>query len=560
MKKKLLSVISIVMVLLTVMSTFAVIQASALTVTIDDAPVFKSISATCTSVTINWEEHDDIELQFLVYRSFTGKAGTWKKLATTKAGATSYTDKTVAPNTTYVYTVKAYYKGADGTTYLSDMSGKHTVKTVLAKPVFTLCGNGGKGVVMKWDARSDASGFIIYKSTTGKAGSWSRIKVVNSNKAGTLTDTKVDIGKTYYYCIKATKTIGDKLYASASSKAYKMVIMDVAVPKNLKVAASEEGVRFTFDKVLGTAGYLIYRSETGKAGSWTKIATTKSNNTTGYVDTTAEEGKVYYYTAKSYKTVNGKTTYSNSAKAVSVINLVTLPEIKFEPAEITFNDYYEEISVKLSATGMDEDDEIKIFIDNTEITELLLNNEEAYEKFLKKAKFLYTVDEKKSTDDTLVLVIFRIAPGTGTLRVEHADYKDVYAELKVNCPELDFDKDVETIVLNAEAGFEAIANAIDLLEEAANATSGKDAIISRAKIQLTGAKSSLENAKLLLAKYEKEYSKYDSYKTDVKAVEDSLKAVNNALEDISGDTVAESNIRDAIRELDDLVDDLVTEI
>ncbi len=547
MKKKILSVISIVMVLLTVMSTFAVASAAGKTVTVD-APEVTSIKATCTSVTIKWEEHNDEDMTFLVYRSATGKAGTWKKLAQTKAGATSYTDKTVAPGKTYVYTVKTYLV-YDGVTYLSEMSGKHKIKTGLEKPVFALCGNGGKGVVMKWDARSDASGFIIYKSLTGKAGSWSRLKVVNSGKAGTYTDSKVEIGKTYYYCIKATKTIGGKTYASPSSKAYKMVIMDVAVPENLKAIAKKDGVYFTFDKVPGTAGYYIYRSETGQAKTWTRIHETKSNNTTGYVDTTAEEGKIYYYTVKSYKTVNGKTKASASAPKVRIMNLAVVPEITFEPAEVTFKDYYEEIPVKLTIKNMYESDNVVVYIDGTRITDEMLEDEAQMLALMEKVCFFYTVDEEASTDDTLVLNVFRLAPGNGTLKVEHARYSDIYAELKVNCPEIPYDADIDKIIENADNGIEAVVNAEQLLEDALKATEGKDALIQKAKGLLEASKGYLEAANVIIDKYATEYDKYTDYKADAKLIDDYADAVNDAIADLSGETIAESNIRDAIREL-----------
>ena len=386
MKKKLISVLSFIMVLITVVSSVEIASAAS-TVTVP-APEVTELKATCTSVTIKWEEHNDEDMTFLVYRSATGKAGTWKKLAQTKAGAVSYTDKTVQPGKTYYYTVKSYLV-YDGTTYLSDMSGKHKIKTGLEKPVFSLCGNGGKGVVMKWDKRNDASGFIIYKSTTGKAGSWSKLKVINSGKAGSYTDSKVEIGKTYYYCIKATKTIGDKLYASPSSKAYKMVIMDVAVPQNLSAVAKDDGVYFSFDKVPGTAGYYIYRSETGVAKTWTKIATTKSNNDTTFADRTAEEGKIYYYTAKSYKTVNGKTKASASAPKVRVTNIENAPQITFDSAEITFDNFYGVISVKLSFKNMAEDDKVRVYVNGKEFTDEIAEDEAKSAEFFKNVNFIF---------------------------------------------------------------------------------------------------------------------------------------------------------------------------
>lgn len=547
MKKKLLSALSMVMVLLMVVSTFAVAVSAAGDTVRVPAPEVTELRATCTSVTIKWEEHNDSDMTFLVYRSATGKAGTWKKLAQTKAGATSYTDKTVAPGVTYVYTVKAYLV-YDGTTYLSDMSGKHTITTGLEKPVFSLCGNGGYGVVMKWDARSDASGFIIYKSTTGKAGSWSRLKVVNSGKAGSYTDTEVEIGKTYYYCIKATKTIGGKTYASPASKAYKMVIMDVAVPQNLKAVARTDSVVFSFDKVLGTAGYLIYRSETGAAGTWTKIHTTKSNNDTAFSDTTAEEGKIYYYTVKSYKKVNGEYTYSASAPKVRVTNLAVVPEITFEPSKITFNDYFETIKVNLTIKNMDEDDNVVVSIDGNRITDDVLNNEEKLAALTEKLSFIYTVDEKASTDDTLVLEIIRLQPGEGTLKVEHSRYSDIYAELKVSCPEVSYDKDAEKINSDLELGIEAALQAENLLNDAKD-TDDKTALLDNAKKQLSAAKGYLDSAKSLNDSYKADYEKYETYKALTKIIDDYADAVADALEDVSGETITDSNIKDAIREL-----------
>ena len=460
MKKKIISMLSLIMALLMVASS--VVVASAANTVKVAAPEVTEIRATCTSVTIKWEEHNDEDMTFLVYRSATGKAGTWKKIAQTKAGAISYTDKTVDPGKTYVYTVKSYLV-YDGTTYLSDMSGKHTIKTGLEAPVFSLCGNGGKGVVMKWDKRNDASGFIIYKSTTGKAGSWTKLKVINSGKAGSYTDSAVEIGKTYYYCIKATKTINGKLYSSPSSKAYKMVILDAAVPQNLLAVAKDDGVYFSFDKVPGTIGYHIYRSETGKAGSWTRLGTTTSNNDTTFADRTAEEGKIYYYTAKSYKTVNGKTKTSASAPKVRVTNVENAPQITFDYEEIKFDNYYETISVKISFKNMAEGDSVR-YVNGKEFTDEIAEDSAKAEAFFKDVNFIFEENEDKSTDDTLVIDITRVAPGEGTLKVAHSKYSDIYAELKIKAPELDYDKDFKTFAEEVEEGRKLTKTAKGLLE------------------------------------------------------------------------------------------------
>lgn len=466
-----------------------------------------------TSVKLEWSDHNDSTYQYLVYRSPSGKKGTWTKLTTTKAGTRSYTDKTAVPNKVYYYTVKSYYYNPSSKLKLvSQMSTVWKVSTEIYRPVFTLVGNGGKGVVLKWDIDKDINGVAIYKSTTGKAGSWTKIKVIGNNKTKTYTDSKVEIGKTYYYCYKVYKTVNGKNYYSQSSKAYKSTILDVSVPQNLKATPVDSGVKLTYSKSLGTIGYLIYRSDTGKAGSWKKIATTKSNNTLEYIDKTAVRGKTYYYTIKSYKKVSGEFFYSASAKGVKVLNDTSRPVFKFSSNEITFNSFYDEQRVIFSFKNVNENDSIRIFYNNIELTEDFINDEKAVEEFVSNCDFFYYVEEDKISYDSLSLCIYRLGPGGGTLRFQHSKYDDVYAEIKVNCPEVDFDKDRLLIYENIDSFYENVDKAWKTLEatkEMSDDTAiGKE--VKRAKEYLYEADDCLIEARYILNEY-KYYSGNDEY-------------------------------------------------
>lgn len=548
MKKKIFSVLSLVLAFITVFSSFVIANAETVKV---EAPVVTEISATCTSVTIEWEEYNDDDMKFLVYRSTTGKAGTWKKLTTTKSGARSYTDKTVAPGKTYYYTVKAYFVGKDGTTYLSDMSGKHKVTATLAKPEFSLAGNSGEGVLLKWDTRNDASGFIIYKSTTGKSGSWSRLKVVNSGKAGSYTDSKVEIGKTYYYAIKAIKSIGGKDYSSPSSKSYKIVIKDVEVPKNVKAIAKDEGIYFSCDKVLATKGYIIYRSETGKAKTWEKICTTTSNNTTTYLDKTADPNTVYYYTAKSYKILNGKTIASKAGPAVRVSE-VTMPTVKFEPAEVTFKSPYEVVDLKIVTTDFKTSDKPVISVDGERVTDAQLKDVDLFKEAFEKAKFTINLVEEK--DGVITLKLEREDIGEGKITVEHPRYDEIKAEIKVNCPETELDKSLKKIDENVETAEGLAENAIKILDDALKTTDNKDQV-AKANELLTEAKNLLDSSVLLMRSYEDENKTFEEYKEDLKELEWCLDKVTLALKSITGDKIKTTDIERAIEELESIVED-----
>ncbi len=539
MKKKLVSMLCVIITLMIVLSSLSVCAGAMDSMYPDAAPSLRVSEVNFTSVKLEWSERYDSTYQYLVYRSPSGKKGTWTKLTTTKAGVYSYVDKSVVPNQKYYYTVKSYkYIPEYKMKLVSRMSTVWQVSTQIPRPVFTLVGNGGKGVVLKWDIDKEMNGVVIYRSMTGKAGSWTKIKTINNNKTKTYTDSKVNIGETYYYCFKVYKTVNGKNYYSQASKSYKSTILDVSVPQNLKAVPRDDGIMLTYSKSLGTIGYMIYRSETGKKGTWTKLTTTKSNNTLSYLDNTAVSGKTYYYTIKSYKTVNGETYYSNPAPSVMVVNDVAPPELSFVTGDsVTFTNHYEEIPVTLSFKNINNEDALKIYIDEFEISDVDKYSEAELEKFFSECKFLYDVDEEKSTENELALIIYRVAPGMGTLKFE---YNDASAELKVNCAEFDFDTDLEKINDNYEKALVLAYDAAVLLADGID--SQKYATIvengTQARAKLDDALVCLDEVKKLLDAHKEEFGTYSRYIAEVNLIDDAIETFKNARErlaDVSED-------------------------
>ena len=528
MKKKVKSIICIVLSLITIvmMSSAAYAYPS---MRPDAPPSLHVTEVDYTSVKLEWSDHNDSTYQYLVYRSPSGKSGTWTKLATTKAGASSYTDKTVVPNKVYYYTVKAYkYYSAQKVKFVSDMSKVWKVSTEIYKPVFTLVGNGGNGVVLKWDIDKEMNGVVIYRSQTGKSGSWTKIKTIKDNKTKTYTDSNVKIGETYYYCYKVYKTVGGKDYYSTASKSYKSTILDVTVPQNLKAVPIDSGVRLNYSKVPGTIGYMIYRSDTGKSGTWKKIATTKSNNTLEYIDKTTVEGKTYYYTIKSYKKVSGEFFYSASAKTVKVVNEVAPAELSFGTQEsVNFTSYYEEIPVTLNFKNVNEQDAFKIYIDEFEVSDIDNFTDAQYENFINNCKFMFEIDEDKTTDGELALVLYRVAPGTGTLKFA---YKNAEAVLTVNCGEFEYDKDAAVIAESYAMAIDCAYEAGLLLEEALESQKSQTAIAKgvEAREILAKALPYLENAKALLESHRKEFTGIKRFHEEINAIDEAVRLISYA--------------------------------
>ena len=129
-----------------------------------------------------------------------------KKIKTVTS--TSYTVSKLKSGTTYKFTVKPYTKSGSKTVY-GNSSKTLVTSTNPATVSFKLTG-GSKKATVKWSKVTGASGYKIYCKTS-ENGSWKSLKAVN-NKTTSFTKTGLIKGKTYYFTVKAYKTLNGKVY------------------------------------------------------------------------------------------------------------------------------------------------------------------------------------------------------------------------------------------------------------------------------------------------------------------------------------------------------------
>mgnify|MGYP000569644580 CR=1 FL=1 len=74
----------------------------------------------------------------------------------------------------------------------------------------------GKKVLLKWKKVSGVTGYEIYRAE-GYFGKYKKIKTVTKATTTSFTNTKLKKGKSYYYKIRAYKTVdGKKVYGDYS--------------------------------------------------------------------------------------------------------------------------------------------------------------------------------------------------------------------------------------------------------------------------------------------------------------------------------------------------------
>ena len=172
----------------------------------------KVSSTAYNKVTLKWTAVSGAT-SYAVYRS-TSKNGTYKRIGT--ATKNSFSDTSVKTGTKYYYKVRAIIK-VDKTNIYSAYSSAVSATPALAKATVKSVTASGKTVNIKWSKVSGASGYAIYQASS-KTGSLKRIKTVKSGST-TAFATKVSKSGTYYYVVKAYRTVGSKnVYGAASSR------------------------------------------------------------------------------------------------------------------------------------------------------------------------------------------------------------------------------------------------------------------------------------------------------------------------------------------------------
>jgi LCP family protein required for cell wall assembly len=247
---------------------------------------------------------------YVLYRA-TSKTGTYTAIKDTNS--TSITDTKLYAGTTYYYKVKAYTKIGEkevDSNYSSVVSAKpepaiKTQPSVTAVPAFY------NSIKVTWGAVEGASGYVLYRATSNTG----NYTPVTSTTSTSITDAKLNNGKTYYYKVRAYAAVGaSEVYSNYSSAvSAKLIPATQTQPSVTAVPDTKNSIKITWGAVEGASGYVLYRS-TSSTGDYTPVTSTTSTNIT---DAKLYSGTTYYYKVRAYTTVGATEVYSNYSSVVN---------------------------------------------------------------------------------------------------------------------------------------------------------------------------------------------------------------------------------------------------
>ena len=165
------------------------------------------------SLTISWNKINNVT-GYKVYR-YDVKTESYKLIKTiSNASTTSYTNSKLTSATKYLYKVRSY-KIVNNKTHNGDYSSSLAATTKPPTPTVKLTSPSTKKIKLTWtNINSRTTGYNIYMATS-KNGTY---KNIGSTSNKSFTKGSLTKGKTYYFKVRAYRTIdGKKVYSSYSS-------------------------------------------------------------------------------------------------------------------------------------------------------------------------------------------------------------------------------------------------------------------------------------------------------------------------------------------------------
>ncbi|MCC8076448.1 MAG: S8 family serine peptidase [Clostridiales bacterium] len=268
-------------------------------------PTLSSVSNTTSGVKVTWKAVTGAA-QYRVCRKASGESK-WTRIGVTTS--TSYTDTTAVSGTTYQYTVRCL--SADGSTYTSSYNSTGLrIKYLTAGKISSLT-NTSKGITVKWSKVKGASGYYVYRKTSG--GSYKKIATVKSGSTVSYSDTAVKNknGTTYVYAVRPY--YGSTLGSYTGKTTVRLTGVCISSLKNVKT----KKMTVKWGKNSKATGYQIQYSTSSSFSSY-KTVTVTSYKTVSKTISSLTKGKKYYIRVRAYKTVSGTKYYSAWSKTKNV--------------------------------------------------------------------------------------------------------------------------------------------------------------------------------------------------------------------------------------------------
>lgn len=196
-------------------------------------PALREYKVTANSATLSWKPVSGA----IGYRVYRKVGSNWAKVKT--LSGTSYTEKGLAPYSTYQYKVKAYKKKS-GKTFWGKASRVQTVTTLPEAPKFKTFSATKDSIRVNWQCVK-CDGYQLYMSENG--GAYTKVATVKGASVGTYKIKNLKSGTKYTFKLRAYGRRADTngVITSAMIKKSKSTQSSVVKPEYGTVTYEDKG-------------------------------------------------------------------------------------------------------------------------------------------------------------------------------------------------------------------------------------------------------------------------------------------------------------------------------
>ncbi|MDO5410593.1 MAG: fibronectin type III domain-containing protein [Lachnospiraceae bacterium] len=220
-------------------------------------------AASYSSIHLSWKKGETGVSGYKIYQA-ESKNGSYKRIKTiTDPKTTSYVKKKLTIGKNYYYKIISYTTVNDKNYYGDYSSIIKAVPSVIASKIQTIKLAGITKAELTWEKVPGAHGYVIYRASS-KDGTYKKIGAVKSSKKFTYTASGMKNGRTYYFKVKAYRTVKEKNYYGPAS-AIKRKLMN-------KLGYAGEPYESRCNRIWKTDHYKDYTSSKAASKDMTKIS------------------------------------------------------------------------------------------------------------------------------------------------------------------------------------------------------------------------------------------------------------------------------------------------
>ena len=263
------------------------------------------------SIKVNWNKVEDAD-GYEIYTSTSNDGKYTLKSTIVDNNTTNIKISGLNTSTTYYCKIRSYKINKNEKIY-GDYSAVVSAKPTLLKPTVKTEVSSYNSNRISWNEISGASGYAVYASTS-KDGTYTLKKTISGKSNVSYLDNNLNTNTTYYYKVRAYRTVGSKkVYSSYSSI---VSVKPVLSKISLAVSSTKKKATLKWNKILGSSGYEVYSSTTAN-GTYKLKKKITTSSTISYADSNLVSGKTYYYKVRPYRSVNGKVVHGSYSSVKS---------------------------------------------------------------------------------------------------------------------------------------------------------------------------------------------------------------------------------------------------